>query len=152
MAARPRSVVYAVPVVLVVAVVLAVFLLGGNDGGDAPDAAPGPTTASPSPTAPPPDAKADPDTWCTAFRAFADAQSQYVAAPDDPTAQADLQARADALLGLGQPLGLSDGGNVALQVLVDSALEQADDPTLAPGSATQDDKALFDYLGASCPA
>jgi hypothetical protein len=146
-----RSVVWAAPVVLVVAVVAAVFLTGGDD--DAPgDGGAAATSSSTTPSPVAPTTKVDPDTWCTAFLAFADAQAQYVGAPDDPSAQAALQDKADALLEIGQPLGLSPGGVTSLQVLVDGALNQAGDPTLEPGPAPEDSKALADYLGASCPA
>ncbi len=139
---------------LVVAVVAAVLLLDGTGGADGPDASgprpPASSSATPSPSVP--TTKIDPATWCTAFVAFTDAQAQYVAAPDDPAAEEALQSEADALLALGQPLGLSPGGLTSLEVLVDSSLSQAGDPTAAPGAAPADPDALAAYLSATCPA
>ena len=93
-----------------------------------------------------------PETFCTAFRAFADAQSTYVAAPDDAVAEQALVDAADELLGLGQPLGLSEGGLVSLQQLVDGSLSQAGDPTFEADDVTPDPAALDTYLAVSCPA
>ena len=147
-----RSVVWAAPAVLVVAVVAAVLLLDGTGGAGGPDSSgtPPPSTSAPSPSVP--TTKVDPDTWCSAFLAFTDAQAQYVSAPEDPGAEEALRTEADALLALGQPLGLSPGGLTSLEVLVDSSLSQAGDPTAAPGAAPEDPQALADYLGATCPA
>ncbi len=144
----PRAVTWLVPLLLVIAVVVAVLVVGGAD--DDQDPGPDDARSTPSPTSAP--TAVDPDTWCDAFRRFAGAQSQYVGTPDDPAAQDELEASADDLLGLGQPLGLSDGGLTSLQVLVDGALSEAGDPTVAPGAAPEDPQALADYLTATCPA
>lgn len=145
----PRALVWLVPLLLVVAVVAVVAVVLLVDGADGP--APDEDRAGyPSPTATP--TAVDPDTWCDAFLRFAGAQSQYVGTPDDPAAQAALQASADDLLGLGRPLGLSDGGLTSLQMLVDGALSEAGDPTTAPGSAPEDPEAFADYLATTCPA
>lgn len=134
---------------IVVAVVVAVLLVRGVGDDDASDGAsdtPTSTTPSATPT------EVDPDTFCEQFRKFADAQAQYVAAPQDPTAEDALVEAGDTLLSLGQPIGLSDAGLVSLRKLIDGALAQEGDPADVPTDAPDDPAALDQYLGASCPA
>jgi hypothetical protein len=148
-----RSIPWLVPAVVVVAVVVAVLVLGRGDDGRAPGsdgAGPGSPTSTSTPSAPP--TRVDPDTWCVAFIAFANAQAQYVGAPEDEAMRAGLQQAADDLLALGDPIGLSEGGLTSLQILVDGSLDQAGEPTTPPGDAAPDQKALDAYLQAACPA
>lgn len=136
---------------IVVAVVVAVLLVrgvGDDDGDDPGGAGADPTTATPSPTP----TEVDPDMFCEQFRKFADAQAQYVAAPQDPTAEDALVEAGDTLLSLGQPIGLSDAGLVSLRKLVAGSLAQEGDPADVPTDAPDDPAALDQYLGASCPA
>lgn len=135
---------------IVVAVVVAVLLVRGvGDDGEASDGAgdsPTSTTPSATPT------EVDPDTFCEQFRKFADAQAQYVAAPEDPMGEEALVEAGDTLLSLGQPIGLSDAGLISLRKLVAGALAQEGDPADIPTDAPDDPAALDQYLAASCPA
>lgn len=139
---------FVVPVVLVVAVVIAVLALGGTD--DDPDAAPGDAPTS-TVTASDPPTQASPEEFCTAFRAFAEAQSTYVATRDEVSTTALLEA-GDELLGLGPPLGLSEGGLTSLRELVDSAMAESGATVESPTGAPAAPDAFNAYLSATCPA
>ncbi|MEO9322879.1 hypothetical protein ABFT23_05270 [Nocardioides sp. C4-1] len=137
---------FAVPAVLVLAVVVAVLLLGGTDDPEA-----GPGSPSPTITATDPPTQASPEEFCTAFRAFAEAQSTYVATRDEPSTTALLEA-GDELLGLGPPLGLSDGGLTSLRELIDSAMSETGANVESPTGAPADPDAFNAYLATTCPA
>lgn len=134
-----RRLAWLVPVMLLVAVVVAVLVVVR----DPAERSAG--TPTPSPSSAP--TQADPDTWCAAFRTFAEAQAVAVGTPDDPAAQQALRDTAEALLDLGRPLGLSEGGQASMVELVQGALGQAPAP-----DATPDPEARDAYLAASCPA
>jgi hypothetical protein len=145
-----------VPVVLVVAVVLAVLTLRDPDDASGPDTSATPPSSSPSTpaggsaTGLPTDEAVDPDAWCLLFRDFAEANSTYVATPDEATADALVQA-GTALLDAGRPLGLDEAGFTSLGELVGGALVGAGGPSAAP-SGPADQTALDTYLATACPA
>jgi hypothetical protein len=142
-----------VPIALVVAVVVAVLTLGGNDDGGPGDAG-GPGSTSTSSDAVPTTAatvRPSPEQWCEQFRAFTEASNGYVAAPGTETAD-ELNRVGLELLALGQPLGLSDGGMTSLQQLVFGSLGEAGGPSDAPTGAPADGPALDGYLATTCPA
>ena len=145
-----------VPVVLVVAVVVAVLTLRDSDDASGPatsTAPPASSTSDPaggSPSGLPTDGALDPDAWCLLFRDFAEANSTYVAAPDEATAD-ELVRAGTALLDAGRPLGLDEAGFTSLGELVGGALVGAGAPSPAP-SGPADQAALDAYLATACPA
>jgi hypothetical protein len=137
-----------VPLALVVAVVVAVLTLGGEDDVDGPgDAASTPPATVPTT----PDVRPSPEEWCAQFVAFTEANNAWVAAPGDDTAE-ELNRVGLELLAMGPPLGLSDGGMTSLQQLVVGSLGEAGGPTELPTGAPADGAALDGYLATTCPA
>lgn len=148
-----RNLTWVIRIGIVAAVVVVALVIGTSTGSDSPDSTDSQSGTEPSdsPTSTAP-AKVDPDTFCAQFRIFADAQSQYVAYPDDPARQETLVTEATKVLDLGEPLGLSPAGLVALRELVDSTLEQEGDPAEVQTEGASDPAELQIYLETTCPA
>jgi hypothetical protein len=145
-----------VPVVLVVAVVVAALTLRDPDDASGPETSVAPPASSPSTagdsdaTGLPADGAVDPDAWCLLFRDFAAANSTYVATPDETTAD-ELVRAGTALLDAGRPLGLDEAGFTSLGELVGGALVGAGGPSPSPAGPA-DQAALDGYLATTCPA
>jgi hypothetical protein len=142
--------------VLVISVVIAVLVLReGDERRTGSEATP---TAAPSVSSLP-SASTDgtsPDVFCTSFRRFADAYSEYAALNDDTSASAVIAA-AEELIEPGRPIGLTMGGWLSLLDLVNGTLTGIAGAAPHPvpddaGEATPDVAARDAYLTTACPA
>jgi hypothetical protein len=145
-------------VVLLAVLGLIVFVRPGDDGSAGPGADPPPEPTGVMPTATP----ANPPTeaeFCDRYRSMAGAQSQYVAVPDDRSAQV-LRDAADELLATGIPGSmpvLATGGFFTELSGVYGSIGQTLDPQAMPTAAevarSEDAPAAFGtYLARTCPA
>lgn len=131
---------------VVVAVVVAVFLIGrpGDDeDGTGPSAVP-PSPSAPTPTAIPSAVRTE--DFCTAFRTMAAAHANHLA-NDTEQSLLEVSAAASNLLRLEPGTVMPPGARQGLRELVDGVLGES---TTAPDEAAAD--ALTGFLEVSCPA
>lgn len=128
--------------IAVLAVILAVLLIGDLGGDDTPDTGtePSPTL---TPTSPPPTSVSAED-FCVAFNAMAAAQANHVA-NDTDASLAELRARTEELMWLAQGTPMGPMARQGLQEMVDGAVGDA---TAPPDQEAAD--ALSGYLEVSC--
>lgn len=142
-----RPVVIVVLIAAVVAAVVVVLLLTGDD--DAADTgAPAPTSSPPTPSPSP--TRASPEEFCEAFRSFADAANLYTATGDEASAQALLET--GKRLAATDPLGLSPGGQVMLDQLVNGSFDPLGESVELYSDGLPDAEAFELYLEEVCPA
>lgn len=136
------------PAAAVLAAVVLLVTAGCSDDDRAPTAGPGDTTSTP--TGAPTPTPATPEEFCEVFRAFAAASNLYVGAADETTADAlvDVATRLASL----DPAGLSPGGQVALDQLVNGSLDPLGVTVEPFNDALPDQAALDGYLTENCPA
>lgn len=150
-------------VVLAVALVATVMFVGLASPDDASDqsspAAPAPSTPAPSATTTGAPTEVTPDEFCERFLMFVDANSAVTSSPDTESGQTLLEI-ARTMLEMPNPIGMSPGARVSLDMLVEGTLAQLEDvPGVTvdaapdPANAGEPNPAEFDaYLEATCPA